>query len=75
MQLVQRIENASQGSLVAQLTLQGCDRGARFLHCQADRHAGQTVRPVWSDPSLDSYLVIRWPIKRDYISERSIHHE
>jgi hypothetical protein len=75
MQLVKRIENTGQGSLITQLALQGCDRRARLLRGQADRHACQTVRPVWIDPSLDADLVIRWPIKRDYICERSIYHE
>lgn len=75
MQLVQRIENASQGSLITQLTLQGCDRGRRLLRGQADRHACQTVRPVWIDPSLHPDLISSRPVERDYIPERSIHHE
>jgi hypothetical protein len=75
MELVKGIENACQGSLIPQLTVQGCDRGGRLLHGQADRHACQTVRPVWIDASLHPDLVSCGSIERDYIPERPIHHE
>lgn len=57
MQLVERVQHTSQGSLVLQLPLQCCNLGIALTNRQKDGHACQEIRPVWIDPSLHPNLI------------------
>jgi hypothetical protein len=75
MELIQCVEYASQGSLVDQLTLQGCDRGTILHVILADCHTFQTIKPGWVDPALDNNLVDSRAIEGNRISGMYIHVE
>ena len=75
MQFIERVEHPSQGSLVSQLTLQGCDRRA-CLNCGlADQQASQKIRHRWVNPTLHSDLVCGWAIEGDGKFGWQTHHK